>query len=214
MPPGQSDPEAVPFSELAGKFLVVEEKVDGAGVSIEFDDSLNLIVNHRGSPAIGPEFKKLHQWVDQKLTPLFNVLENKYVLFGEWMYKQHNIAYDKLPDYFLESDVYDKQYGGRWLSTAKRRELLDSANIFPVPVIDARKFESLKDMLTCLGNSCFIERDVPMEGLYIKHEERDQVLGRYKYVRYEFLKQILDSGTHVRDRQIIVNRLTGEKLWL
>lgn len=209
MPPGQSDPEAVPFSELAGKFLVIEEKVDGAGVSIEFDDSLNLIVSHRGSPATGSEFKKLHQWVNQRSTELFDVLENRYVMFGEWMFKKHTIFYNNLPDYFLESDVYDKKYN-QWLSTAKRQEVLRNLEVHSVPVLSDGKYESLESVLSHLDYSCFIDplELFNMEGLYIKHEEGDQVIGRYKYVRYEFLKQILDSGTHVRDREIIPNQLT------
>jgi uncharacterized protein YaaR (DUF327 family) len=38
------------------------------------------------------------------------------------------------------------------------------------------------------------------EGLYIKHEDEKQVLGRYKYVRPEFVQNIINSGTHLIDR--------------
>lgn len=215
MPPGQHDPEAISFSELAGQFLVIEEKVDGAGVSVEFDDSLNLIVNHRGSPAVGPEFKKLHQWVAQRHDDLFNILETRYVMFGEWMLKKHTIFYNNLPDYFLESDVYDKKTN-QWLSTTKRQNLFKNQKIYSVPVLGDGKYEKLDAVLAYMDYSCFIEplTIFNMEGLYIKQEDHDQVIGRYKYVRYEFLKQILDSGKHVRDREIIPNQLTGGKLWL
>jgi hypothetical protein len=36
--------------------------------------------------------------------------------------------------------------------------------------------------------------------LYIKHEDEKQVLGRYKYVRPEFVQNIINSGTHLIDR--------------
>lgn len=50
-----------------------------------------------------------------------------------------------------------------------------------------------------------------MEGLYIKQEDDFQVLSRYKYVRYEFLQSILNSGTHLMDRIPISNGLQGEE---
>jgi hypothetical protein len=46
-----------------------------------------------------------------------------------------------------------------------------------------------------------------MEGLYVKHEEGGQVVGRYKYVRPEFLQRIGDSDCHWLDRPIIPNLL-------
>jgi hypothetical protein len=46
-----------------------------------------------------------------------------------------------------------------------------------------------------------------MEGLYIKVEEGDAVVDRYKYVRGHFVQQILDSGSHWLERPIIPNRL-------
>jgi hypothetical protein len=57
LPPGAIDPDAIQFNRLVGQFLVIEEKIDGAGVSIFFDDKLNLEVWHRGSPAIGKEYR-------------------------------------------------------------------------------------------------------------------------------------------------------------
>ena len=43
------------------------------------------------------------------------------------------------------------------------------------------------------------------EGLYIKHEDENQVLGRYKYVRRAFVENIINSGTHLIDREPIHN---------
>jgi hypothetical protein len=46
-----------------------------------------------------------------------------------------------------------------------------------------------------------------MEGLYVKHEEGGQVVGRYKYVRPEFLQRIGDSDGHWLDGPIVQNLL-------
>jgi len=52
--------------------------------------------------------------------------------------------------------------------------------------------------------------DLP-EGLYIKHEDTEKVLGRYKYIRHEFLQTLLKSGSHFMDREIIPNILAPQE---
>jgi hypothetical protein len=46
-----------------------------------------------------------------------------------------------------------------------------------------------------------------MEGLYLKKEENGRVIGRYKFVRTEFLQTVADSGDHWMNRPIEPNRL-------
>jgi hypothetical protein len=46
-----------------------------------------------------------------------------------------------------------------------------------------------------------------MEGLYVKVEDDENVIGRYKFVRETFTNAILDSETHWHDRTIIPNKL-------
>ena len=46
-----------------------------------------------------------------------------------------------------------------------------------------------------------------MEGIYIKVENEEEVIDRFKYVRSSFLNTILDSETHWVKRPIIPNRL-------
>jgi hypothetical protein len=235
LPKGAVDPEAIQFPKLAGEFLVIEEKVDGTGVSIFFDANLNLQIWHRGSPALGKEFRVLHNWAKLYEMELYAILEERYVLFGEWMAHKHSIFYDTLPDLFLESDIYDRKEN-LWLSTMARNFLLTGYQfIHQVPVLAALKPNSLNQIISLIGkpkyqsdkwrlnlwNSCE-KSDQPldkilkesdqsglMEGLYIKHEDDRQVVGRYKYVRYEFLETILNSGSHLIDREPVSNLIFG-----
>ena len=45
------------------------------------------------------------------------------------------------------------------------------------------------------------------EGLYLKVEDDEQVLARYKLVRHDFTQTILDSGSHHSTRPLIPNQL-------
>jgi hypothetical protein len=235
LPSGEVDPEAIEFNKLRGEFLVVEEKVDGTGVSISLDNHLDIQINHRGSKAIGREFKLLYEWADRHWEDLLFLLGERYTLFGEWMCHKHTVYYDQLPHYFLESDIYD-QDRKVWLSTSMRNNLLKGHNyIYQVPMIAAFKPSDLSQITSLVGKSVYqsanwqeslkenakitnvplevalkeTDRSGLMEGLYIKHESDLEVLNRYKYVRYDFLQNILNSGSHVMNRIPIFNGVVG-----
>lgn len=225
------DPEVVKFARLAGEFLTVEEKLDGSGVSIFFDNDLRLQIWHRGSPATSKEFNRLHYWARLNHDKLFDLLEDRYILFGEWMLHKHAIFYDRLPTYFFESDIYDRK-NEIWLSTFARSSLLAGHDyIRSVPVLAAFKPTKLSQLTDLVKRSLYqsekwaevlwqksekegfalqellgqCDKSDLAEGLYIKHEDEKQVLGRYKYVRPAFVQNIINSGTHLIDREPFYN---------
>lgn len=227
------------FNKLAGEFLVVEEKLDGTGVSIFFDDQLEMHIWHRGSPATGKEFARLHSWALSHQDKLFDLLENRYVLFGEWMFYKHTIFYDQLPCYFFESDMYDRK-GNIWLSTLARSVLLSGHDyIRSVPVLASLKPTRLSQLTDLIKKPLFqsehwqeflwkkaekgqldlekalmeCDRSCLSEGLYIKHEDDRRVVGRYKYVRRDFVENIINSGSHLIDR-VPMRNLTVQEAWL
>jgi len=220
------DPEVVQFNKLSGEFLTVEEQLDGTGVSIFFDDHFVPQLWHRGSPATAKEFNRLHAWVDTHEDDLFDLLGDRYILFGEWMLHKHSIFYDRLPTYFFESDIYDRE-NHIWLSTFARASLLSGRDfIRSVPVLAAFKPTKLSQLTDLVKRSMYqsdnwaevlwkksekeglelkqllseCDRSDLSEGLYIKYEDEKQVIGRYKYVRRAFVENIINSGTHLIDR--------------
>jgi ATP-dependent RNA circularization protein (DNA/RNA ligase family) len=72
----------------------IEEKLDGANLGISFDREGRVFVQNRGTyldlPATG-QWKKLETWLDLRINVLFDVLSDRYILFGEWCYAQHSI---------------------------------------------------------------------------------------------------------------------------
>ena len=61
-------------------------------------------------------------------------MQDRFILFGEWMYAQHSVHYRQLPHYFFEFDIYDKE-DEVFLSLERRLALLDGTNIETVPVV-------------------------------------------------------------------------------
>lgn len=208
---GTVEANAVPISQLDNKKLIIEEKMDGSMVSLGFDNG-KLYIRHRNQEAKGLEFDQLKAWTSTIEEELYEMLEERYVMYGEWLYAKHTIHYDKLVHYFLEYDIYDRQTD-KWLSTRARYDLIHiRQHIVSVRII--AKDITLKDPSIYLGPSAYISKKTDlndmMEGLYVKVEDDNYVLERYKYIRKEFLDAILDGGSHWSSRPLAPNKLIKE----
>lgn len=234
--PGDFDLAAAPFAELSGRFLVVEEKLDGANAAISFTADGALLLQSRGHYlAGGPrerQFGPFKAWAATVRHLLWPRLTDRFVLYGEWLYAKHTVFYDALPHYFCEFDIVDTR-DGHFLSTAARRALLHGLPVHSVPVLHTGTVSSLAELTALVGPStvrtprwrdalaeaaassgvdpqrALAETDQcqEMEGLYIKVEDGDRTVGRFKWVRSTFLTAVLDSGSHWADRPIVPNQL-------
>lgn len=235
---GDEDLAVVPFSEIKNLPLVVEEKMDGANSGLSFDSAGNLLLQSRGHYLTGgareKHFNLLKQWGAVRQRDFWDVLGDRYIMYGEWVYAKHTIFYDLLPHYFMEFDVFDRKEQV-FLDTPSRRALLDGLPVVSVPVLKSSRFETLAELTQLVGPSNYISENhietmrryceengifvdettrqtdtsILMEGLYIKHEENGTVVGRYKYIREQFLQTVLASESHWLSRPIVPNRLRG-----
>jgi hypothetical protein len=233
--PGDEDLDSVPFSRIQGRYIVVEEKLDGANAGLRFDEKGKLHLQSRGHFLTGgvreKHFNLFKQWANAHARALWEQLGDEYALYGEWLYAKHTVFYDRLPHYFLEFDLLHLP-SGEFLSTHDRRLILASLPLVSVPVLYRGPAATLDDLVALIGPSLYkspewqtrlvettqargvdVETTVRetdpsdrMEGLYIKVEE-DGVVERYKFVRADFLTAVLDSGTHWLRRPIVPNGL-------
>lgn len=234
--PGDEDLSQVPFSQLAGRVLVIEEKLDGGNAGISFDEAGELRLQSRGHYLTGGprerHFALLKQWASAHAPALWRALGTRYVLYGEWLYAKHTVFYDALPHYFLEFDIFDRQ-AAEFLDTERRRALLASTPVVSVDVLAIERATTLAALHAHLGPSrcktprwrealrqaaqargLDAERVVGdtdssdlMEGLYVKIEEDGVVKARFKWVRASFHTAIAEAGGHWLDRPILPNRL-------
>ena len=110
--PGDEDSSQVPYGELEGKFIVVEEKLDGANSGVSFSEQLVLRLQSRGHFLTGggreKHFDLLKAWASAHEDALFDRLGTRYIMYGEWMRSKHTVFYDRLAHYFYEFDIYDQ----------------------------------------------------------------------------------------------------------
>ena len=219
---GDEDLKNVAFSEIEGKYLVLEEKVDGANCGISFDRNGKMYLQSRGHFLNGgygeKQFDLFKLWAGCFEEKLRALLGDRYVMYGEWLYAKHTVFYDCLPHYFMEFDIFDKAEQ-KFFSTRKRRDLLQNAPfVHSVRVLSEGYYANPETIAEWIGPSLFISQDAEehfllqckkggvnpetatrqtdlsgiMEGVYIKVEEGDYVIDRLKFVRASFLNTILD----------------------
>lgn len=215
-----------PFDDVAGAHLVVEEKVDGSHCGLGFDTDAELRVFSRNTLLERPvrsDFRMLDAWAQLHVDALWEVLGERYVLYGEWALVTHSIFYDALPSYFLEDDVFDRRTK-RFLCTARRRRLLEPLpSVFgcPVEVLYEGAVDDASELRGLVGPSRYkspswpercpslegVEDSDAMEGLYIKVECDGVVERRLKWVRPGFLQHIAQAQGHWRERAEVRNQL-------
>lgn len=204
--PGDEDLLSVAMETLQKLPLVVEEKLDGSNSGISFDPQGKLLLQSRGHILTGGprerQFDLFKRWASHHIAWLRETLGSRYILYGEWLFARHTIPYDQLPHYFLEFDILDRE-AAQFLSTERRQQLLAGGPVLSVPVLTSGTDLNLAKHL---GQSTCSTREA-MEGLYLKHEENGQVLGRYKYVQPAFLQTVEATGEHWMDRPIEANSL-------
>lgn len=189
---------------LLARDVVVEEKIDGANVGVSLADDGGFRVQNRGqylSPPYKGQFARLHDWLREFELPLSNLLDERLILFGEWSAARHSIGYDRLPDWFLLFDVYDRIEARFW-SSRRRDAWASVAGLASVPVL-MRGTTNLADLEVLLATNQSRYRTGPMEGVIVRQDTSEWCSKRAKLVRADFTQMI---GEHWSKRRIEWNR--------
>lgn len=237
---GDEDLGQIPFSHIAGRKVIVEEKVDGANVGISFYGG-DMYLQSRGHFLRGGarerEYELFKLWAGMHRDELFGALGERYIMYGEWLYRKHRVYYNALPHYFLEFDIYDKETGV-FLDTPSRKALLSGTSVISVPVLFDGVIRTRNELLRLIGKSKYItvghteelirvaqelgldagevlrqtDESELCEGLYIKLEDGGRVCERMKYVRHGYA-QVASNDARWHAERIIPNRLTSGSIF-
>lgn len=118
----------------------VQEKIDGAnmGASWNMEDDVPILRNRehilkkgyqkKNTPA-KIQFRSAWNWLHKNHKDLKKVIKRhgELTIYGEWMYFQHSINYDRLPDWFIAYDVYSPYDG--FLHPEKFIEIMEETKI-------------------------------------------------------------------------------------
>lgn len=191
-------------SLLSGE-VVVEEKIDGANIGLSLTGDGKLLAQNRGqyltAPYVG-QFARLPEWLAQHEEQLRDQLDTSLILFGEWSAARHSVCYDRLPDWLLVFDVYDRAAGRFW-SSRRRSALASAAGLAPVPVL-LRGRTDLTELEQLLVVSSSRYRTGLMEGVVVRRETADWCESRAKLVHTDFIQAIEE---HWSRRRIEWNRV-------
>lgn len=205
---GEPRDDKVLLPEEAHKLLasdtVVEEKLDGANLGFSVSPDGKLLIQNRSHYLVAPytgQFGRLRSWMPMHEEELTKALGSNLIAFGEWCAARHSLSYDRLPDWWLLFDVYDRSQRRFW-STARRNQWASALGISTVPTLDRGKLSlsSLKQVLQ--GGSAFSTS--PLEGVVVRSEDDAWLNARAKLVRADFTQHI---ESHWRTRSLEWNRL-------
>jgi atypical dual specificity phosphatase len=169
--------------------VFIAEKVDGAQLGISIDENYKIMVQNRShyvNSKSHSQFEKLNKWIIDHKEALFQILEDQHtILFGEWLYAKHSIAYNSLPDYFMAFDLYNKKKN-LFYNRDKLVEALKDTNVHYVREMYRGNIKDKNQLLKMIEQKSEYT-DGRVEGIYLKIFERDYVKARCKLVRNDFI---------------------------
>ena len=204
-PRGDKLMDAAEAKALLRRPASLEEKVDGANLGLSVGSDGRLRAQSRGhylEPDTAGQWKPLWRWLALCEVRLARALGPSLILFGEWCYAEHSVAYDELPDWLLVFDVYDRAEGRFW-SRKRREALVGRLGLCSVPLLDGGVF-STASLRQKLGRSRV--GNVPAEGIYLRWDDGDWLLARAKVVRPGW---VMASDEHWTARSLKTNRLAA-----
>ena len=100
--------DAAAVQALVGGGLVVEEKLDGANVSLWLEDGLVACGLRSGPGAMdrAGQLGPLRAWIAQHDEALRQALADYEAVYAEWLLLSHSVAYDRLPSYLVVLDLW------------------------------------------------------------------------------------------------------------
>lgn len=175
-----------------------QEKVDGAnlGVSWYKDGPVlrnkNFILKKGYSKIRTPakqQFRSAWNWLHEHENDIKEVskrYQTEVTIYGEWMWAQHSLGYEMLPDWFLAYNIYSVQ-DHNFLNPEITLELLKGTNIHYIPHQKVQ-ISGLSELKT-LSEMSSRYRDGISEGIVIKTIEDRFTKDMYKIVNSSFTRR-------------------------
>lgn len=149
--------------------VLVEEKLDGANVSIWWEQSQLQVAGRGGPDAMdrGGQLGPLRSRVNAGYGQLQPLLQNGLVLYAEWLWLTHTVRYNQLLDYLVVLDFWHPDEG---FVALRERDRLSRAHGLVVP---PRLFDGVlgseDSLVKLMGRSSFGSE--LMEGVVLRRDD-------------------------------------------
>jgi len=134
----------------------VEEKLDGANVMLWLDAGAFVSASGRAGPGAvdrAGQLGRLRAWVADRHEPLKELLRGGRVLYGEWLWLRHGVAYDALPDLLVALDIGSAD--GRFFSLKERDAAFERAGLHASPILAQGVIGTIDALDRLIGGSRF-----------------------------------------------------------
>lgn len=147
--------------------VVVEEKLDGANVTLWWQDGWVACAGRSGPDGqdrarqLGP----LRAWVAEHADQLRPLLADDDVLYAEWLLLTHTVAYDRLPSYLVGLDL--RHSDGTFATVDDRNGRLDGAGVARPPELFRGVLGSLEHVEAILATTSSVG-SAAIEGVVVR----------------------------------------------
>jgi hypothetical protein len=166
--------------------VLAEEKLDGANVVLWFGDGGALNVATRagqsGMDRAG-QLGRLRAWAAEHDEALRMLLAERRAAYGEWLWLQHSVPYDRLPTYLVVIDLWSANWG--FHPVAERDASVGAAGMVGPPVLARATLGGVEGLEQLTRRSTF-RATGPAEGVVLRRTRPDGVEERCKWVREDF----------------------------
>ncbi len=185
--------------EWLHRAVEVEEKLDGANVSIWMDDGLPRVAGRAGPGArdragqLGP----LRAWTARRIPQLAQVIGDDHALYAEWLWLEHSLPYDVLPDHLVVLDIWSPHRG--FLATSERDARTHAADLLTPPPLLTGVVGSRDRLEELTRRSRF--RSGPAEGAVLRAGGGGS-FQRCKWVRSDYVRRSDDEWRSPRRNRL------------
>jgi len=126
------------FNYFKGEEIVISEKLDGENTAFTSQD---VYARSHGAPTRSPWSRNLWDPSNGLYWRIKTLIGEEEIIFGENLYGEHSIHYDKLPTYWFMFAGYDSDINW-WMSWNYVNEFAKILNVPTVPELWRGKIES------------------------------------------------------------------------
>lgn len=153
-------------ADLLSQEVVVEEKLDGANVSMWIEDGAvqSALRGGLGTADRAGQLGPLRAWLAGRGDDLVALLGEGLALYGEWLYLAHTLSYDRLPSLLCALDL--RRPDGTFLTVDQRNECCARTGLSVPPELWRGVPGDLAAVEALLGPSRY--RSGPAEGVVVR----------------------------------------------